>query len=348
MDPDSFACPLPLSDHPRILLGHGGGGRLSAELVQQIFLAEFGQPDPSALGDSTPLQLSGSRIAVSTDSFVVRPLFFPGGSIGDLAVNGTINDLAMSGARPAYLTAGFILEEGLPVDDLRKIVRDMGAACRQAGVAIVAGDTKVVERGHGDGCYINTTGIGLLADDVQIAVHQARPGDLVILSGTLADHGMAIISRREGLEFEAEIFSDTCSLADLVQAMLGVSRKIRVLRDPTRGGIATSLNEIAAASGCGIVIDQARLPLNRPVAAACEFLGLDPLQVANEGKLIAVVAPEDATMVVDRMRRHPAGRQASIIGEVVDDPQQLVVARTPVGTHRVVTMPLGEQLPRIC
>jgi hydrogenase expression/formation protein HypE len=345
---DQTSCPLPLRDYPRVVMGHGGGGRLSAELVEQVFLAAFNSTDLNALGDSTPLLLPGNRIAVSTDSFVVQPLFFPGGCIGDLAVNGTVNDLAMSGATPLYLTVGFILEEGLPIEKLIRIANEMGRAAREAGVKIVAGDTKVVERGHGDGCYINTTGIGSLPIDRNIRVDRARPGDVVLVSGTMGDHGMAVMSVRDGLEFESPLLSDTVALADLVQQMLETCPDIRVLRDPTRGGLATSLNEIAAASQCGIRIDETSVPVNPLVRSACEFFGLDPLQVANEGKLVAIVPAEMADRLLVRMQAHPQAREAAIIGCVVEDQHQWVVARTSLGANRVVPMPLGQQLPRIC
>jgi len=341
-------CPIPLRDYPNIILAHGGGGKLSAELIEHVFTPAFANEHVTLLGDSTTLLLPGQRIAVSTDSFVVQPLFFPGGSIGHLAVNGTVNDLAMCGARPLYLTAGFIIEEGLPIEQLIRIVSDMAEAAKQAGVSIIAGDTKVVERGCGDGCYINTSGIGVLPNDRNIASDQAKPGDVVIISGTVGDHGTAIMSVREGLGFESQIQSDCAPLPDLVQAMLDVSSSIRVLRDPTRGGVAMSLNEIAADSGCGIELDGESIPIQESVRSACEFLGLDPLLVANEGKLIAIVAAIDADRLIDAMREHPLGQDATIIGRVVDDDHHLVVARTPVGTKRIVSIPIGEQLPRIC
>ncbi|HMO16059.1 MAG TPA: hydrogenase expression/formation protein HypE [Pirellulaceae bacterium] len=343
-----FSCPIPIHDHQHIIMGHGGGGTLSAELIEQIFLPRFGNPALYALGDSTVLSLPSSRIAVSTDSFVVRPLFFPGGSIGDLAVNGTVNDLAMSGARPLYLTAGFILEEGLPIDDLVRIVDDMARAARAAGITIVAGDTKVVQRGHGDGCYINTSGIGVVAAGLDLCLDRATVGDVVILSGTIGDHGMAVMSRRDGLEFDAPITSDTACLADLVQTILHACPETHVLRDPTRGGLATSLNEIANASRCGIVIEEQAIPIDSTVRSACDFLGLDPLLVANEGKLVAVVPEGSADAVVTAMRNHPLGSRAALIGRVVADEHNMVVARTSLGGHRIVTMPIGEQLPRIC
>ncbi|MDX1929904.1 MAG: hydrogenase expression/formation protein HypE [Pirellulaceae bacterium] len=348
IDIEDFVCPLPLRDYPHVVMGHGGGGKLSAELIEHVFLPAFNNTSLAALGDSTPLQLPGSRIAVSTDSFVVQPLFFPGGSIGELAVYGTVNDLAMSGAKPLYLTAGFILEEGLPIDSLMRISRDMARAATKAGVKIIAGDTKVVERGHGDGCYINTTGIGVLPAERNISIDRARPGDVVLVSGTMGDHGMAVMSVREGLEFESPIQSDTCSLADLVEVMLAHCPDIRVLRDPTRGGLATSLNEIAGASACGIKIDEHSVPVDPIVRSACEFLGLDPLLVANEGKLVAVVPATDADRLLNVMRSYPVARSAAIIGTVVEDSHKLVVARTSLGSNRVIPMPIGQQLPRIC
>ncbi len=348
IDLDGIACPLPLRDYPHVVMGHGGGGKLSAELIEHVFLNAFGNNSLALLGDSTPLQLPGSRIAVSTDSFVVQPLFFPGGSIGDLAVNGTVNDLAMSGAKPLYLTAGFILEEGLPIEQLLRIATEMARAASKAGVMIVAGDTKVVERGHGDGCYINTTGIGSLPVNRNISVQLVQPGDVVLVSGTMGDHGMAVMSVREGLEFESPIQSDTCSLASLVETMLEQCPNIRALRDPTRGGLATSLNEIANASNCGIRISEECVPIDPVVRSACEFLGLDPLFVANEGKLIAVVPASAADRLLSTMRSHPIARHAAIIGTVIEDPQRLVVAKTPLGSNRVIPMPIGSQLPRIC
>lgn len=344
---ESPSCPVPLRDYPHIVLGHGGGGRLSSELIEQVFLPAFGKAE-GPLGDATALVLPGERIAVSTDSFVVQPLFFPGGSIGDLAVNGTVNDLAMSGARPLYLTASFILEEGLPMEQLIRIAQDMSKAAARAGVSIVAGDTKVVERGHGDGCYITTTGIGSLPMNRVIAVDRARPGDVILVSGTLADHAMAIMSVREGLEFESTIRSDTACLAQLVQELLEVCPDLRTLRDPTRGGLAMTLNEIAASSHCGIEVLESQIPVDDCVRSACEFLGLDPLQAANEGKLVAVVPAADAMRVLETMRANPLGKSAAIIGRVIEDKYGLVVCVTMLGASRIVPVPLGEQLPRIC
>ena len=347
-----FACPLPLRDYPHVVMGHGGGGALSRDLIEHVFLPAFTNPLLDRLGDSTVVdiaaELTDGRLALSTDSYVVRPLFFPGGSIGDLAVNGTVNDLAMSGAKPLYLTAGFIIEEGLPLGDLAEVVRRMAAAATRAGVRIVTGDTKVVERGHGDGVYVNTAGVGVVPSGVSVGAEPLRPGDVVIASGTLGDHGMAIMSVREGLEFEAEIASDTAPLHGLVATMLAACPAIRVLRDPTRGGAATSLNEIATAARVGIELDEPAIPVRPVVAAACEILGLDPLQVANEGKLLAIVPADAADRVLAAMRSHEQGRDAVAIGRVVDRHPKLLVMRTAIGGTRVIPMPLGEQLPRIC
>ena len=348
-----FICPAALRDRPQIVIGHGGGGALSRDLIEHVFLPAFGNPVLERLGDSSVLDVpgllaGGGRLAFSTDSYVVRPLVFPGGSIGDLAVHGTVNDLAMSGAQPLYLSAGFILEEGLPITELVGIVNRMAAAARAAGVDIVTGDTKVVERGHGDGVYINTAGIGVVPPGIDLGPHQIRPGDALLVSGTLGDHGMAIMSVREGLEFEAAIASDTAPLHGLVARMLTACPEIRLLRDPTRGGVATSLNEIADLAKLGLEIDEQAIPVTPVVANACEILGLDPLQVANEGKLLAVVPAEAAEAVLAAMRAHAYGREATILGRVVADHPRLVVVRTAIGGTRVVPMPIGEQLPRIC
>jgi hydrogenase expression/formation protein HypE len=345
---DGLSCPLPLQGYPNVILGHGGGGKLSSELIEHIFLPAFANEYLAGLGDSTVFEVAAGRLAFSTDSYVVQPLFFPGGSIGDLAVNGTVNDLSMSGARPLYLSAGFIIEEGFSIVQLKKIADDLGAAARAAGVAIIAGDTKVVERGHGDGCYINTSGVGVVPAGIHIAPDQARPGDAIIVSGTLGDHGMAIMSVREGLEFEAQIQSDSAPLNQMVAEMLAACPEIHVLRDPTRGGLAASLNEIAAASNCGIVVTEANLPINPTVSAACEILGLDPLLVANEGKLICIVPADSAADVMQAMRANRLGKNAAIIGTVVADHPNLVVAKTSIGASRVISIPIGEQLPRIC
>jgi hydrogenase expression/formation protein HypE len=300
------------------------------------------------LGDAAIFTINGSRLAISTDSYVVRPLFFPGGNIGELAIHGTINDISMRGARPLYLSCGFILEEGLALDQLALIVNSMGAAAREAGVQLITGDTKVVDRGHGDGIYINTTGIGIVAEGLAIGPDQARPGDVVIISGTMGDHGMAIMSVREGLAFESEIVSDTAPLNSLVAEMLKVSAEIHALRDPTRGGVAASLNEIALASNVGIEIEEQKLPVRPAVRSACELLGLDPLFVANEGKLLAIVPASQAENVLAAMRAHPLGAEATVIGRVVDNHPGFLVAKTGIGGSRVVAMAIGEQLPRIC
>jgi hydrogenase expression/formation protein HypE len=347
MNFENWTCPLPLRDYPNIILAHGGGGKLSSELVEHLFLPAFDNPLLGKLGDSSVLSVPPGRLAYSTDSFVVRPLFFPGGSIGELAINGTVNDLAMSGAKPLYLSAGFILEEGLSIDSLGEIVNRMGRAARAAGVQIVTGDTKVVERGHGDGCYINTSGIGIVPDGIQISPSLAQPGDVIIVSGTIGNHGMAIMSVREGLEFDTVIESDCASLAALVADILPIGG-VHVLRDPTRGGVASSLNEIATASNTGMVIDDVHLPIDSDVQAACNLLGMDPLFVANEGKLIAIVSPDKADAILHQMKTHPVAARASIIGRVTADHPGLLVTRTRIGATRVVPMQLGEQLPRIC
>ncbi len=347
-DFNQWICPLPLRDYPQIVMGHGGGGKLSADLIAHLFLPAFANEHLSALADSALRESSGQRLAFTTDSYVVRPLFFPGGSIADLAVNGTVNDLAMLGARPLWLSAGLIIEEGLSIETLGGLIDRMAAAARRAGVQIVTGDTKVVDKGHGDGVYINTSGIGLVAPGVAIAPQRARPGDAILVSGTLGDHGMAVMSVREGLEFETLIESDSAPLADLVAAMLETSPDIHVLRDPTRGGAASALTEIARASGVGMVLDERAIPVAPQVAAACELLGMDPLYVANEGKLIAIVPPEAAEPLIETMRRHPLGVQAAIIGQVVEAHAGTVVARTGIGGTRVVALQTGEQLPRIC
>lgn len=348
---DGWACPVPLRHYPTIVMGHGAGGKLSAELVEHLFLPAFRNSALEGLGDAAQVQIGGSRLAYTTDSFVVQPLFFPGGNIGRLAVNGTVNDLAMSGAQPLFLSVGFILEEGLPIEQLGLIVESMADAARVAGVTLVAGDTKVVDRGHGDGVYINTSGIGLLPPDIEIGPHLAQPGDLVIVSGEIGLHGIAVLSVRAGLEFGAEVQSDCAALNGLVGVILNsdaARRGVRVLRDPTRGGVASTLNEIARASQVGIVLQENKLPVPPAVAAACEMLGMDPLYVANEGKLVAIVAREAADEVLTIMRSHPLGRQATMIGEVTGEHRGLVAARTGLGGTRVVDLLVGEQLPRIC
>ena len=343
-----FVCPLPLRDYPQIVLGHGSGGRLTADLIRHLFVPLFDNPALSALNDQAVLEINGARLAFTTDSFVISPLFFPGGDIGSLAVHGTINDLAVSGALPLYLSAGFILEEGLLMDDLGRIVTSMADACRAAGVQLVTGDTKVVNKGKGDGVFINTAGIGLVPPGVHIAADRARPGDVILVSGTIGDHGMAIMSVREGLSFETALVSDSAPLHTLVAVMLEVTPDIHCLRDATRGGVAAVLNELAGQSRVGFAIEEAAIPVQPAVMAACEMLGIDPLYVANEGKLVAIVPREHADALLEAMRCHPLGAQAAIIGEVVAEHPGLVVARTAIGGRRVVDLPLGEILPRIC
>ncbi|MCX7627625.1 MAG: hydrogenase expression/formation protein HypE [Methylophilaceae bacterium] len=334
--------------HGRIDMSHGGGGRAMAQLIEQLFMAELDNPYLAQGSDGALLPEVAGRLVVATDSHVVSPLFFPGGDIGCLAVHGTLNDVAMMGARPLYLTAAFILEEGFPLSDLQRIVSSMARASRETGVPVVAGDTKVVERGKGDGVFISTTGVGVVAEGVTLSGHTARPGDKILLSGTIGDHGMAILSQREGLSFDAPIVSDTAALHELVATMLGTGAQIRVLRDPTRGGLATALNEIASQSGVGMLLEEAAIPVSAAVSAACEFLGLDPLYVANEGKLIAICAAGHADRLLDAMRAHPLGQAAAIIGEVVEDDHAFVQMKTRLGGYRMVDWLAGEQLPRIC
>jgi hydrogenase expression/formation protein HypE len=345
---EGFICPLPLRDYPQIVLGHGSGGRLSNDLIQHLFVPLFNNPALAGLNDQAVLEFNGMRLAFTTDSFVVHPLFFPGGNIGSLAVHGTINDLAMSGATPLFLSAGFILEEGLSMNELGVIATSMAEACRAANVQLVTGDTKVVNKGKGDGVFINTAGIGLVPPGVEISANRARPGDQVIISGTIGDHGMAIMSVREGLTFETELVSDSAALHTLVSAMLQITPGIHCLRDATRGGVAAVLNELAEQSQVGFELDETAIPVRPAVMAACEMLGMDPLYVANEGKLVAVVPAEHAETILEAMRQHPLGHDAAIIGNVVEDHPGMVVARTAIGGRRVVNMPLGELLPRIC
>lgn len=339
---------MPLRDYPTIVVGHGGGGALGNELVEHLFRPAFSNDTLNGMTDSAVVTLPGNRIALSTDSFVVRPLFFPGGSIGSLAVNGTVNDLAMSGATPLYLTAGFILEEGFAMEALGRLVTEMAEAARAANVRIITGDTKVVERGHGDGCYINTAGIGVVPVGRDIHPRRAQPGDVILVSGTIGDHGMAIMSVREGLEFDTTIVSDCAPLHDLVARILDAAPDVHVLRDPTRGGLASSLNEIAQQAGIGMLLQERDLPVRPQVQAACEILGMDPVYVANEGKLVAIVPPSQAAAALAAMRAHPLGIDAAIIGHVTDRHPGLLVAQTAIGASRVIAMQLGEQLPRIC
>jgi len=348
---DGWICPLPLKNYPTIVMGHGAGGKMMNDLIQHLFASEFNNDLLAQSGDSTALDslpLNGGRLAFSTDSFVVSPLFFPGGDIGELAVNGTVNDLAMSGAKPLFLSAGFILEEGLEMETLGRISASMANACKKAGVQIAAGDTKVVDKGHGDGVYINTTGIGVIPAGVNIAPQNARPGDAILVSGTLGDHGIAIMSVREGLGFESQIRSDTAPLNGLVAEMLDVTKEIHCLRDATRGGLSAVLNELAAASGVGIEFEEGKVPVHPAVNAACEMLGLDPFYIANEGKLVAFVPETQADKVLSVMKQNEFGKDAAIIGHVTEEHPGRVVAKTAIGSTRVVDLPAGELLPRIC
>ncbi|HYW46066.1 MAG TPA: hydrogenase expression/formation protein HypE [Bryobacteraceae bacterium] len=345
--PFALSCPVPLTHHKTIVMGHGSGGRLTAQLVRDLFLPAFDNPLLRKLDDQAVMEIGSARIAFTTDSFVVTPLFFPGGNIGELAVNGTVNDLAMSGATPLFLSAAFILEEGYEIEELSQVVASMSSAAAAAGVAIVTGDTKVVNRRSADKLFITTAGIGVVPAGVSISASNARPGDVIILSGTIGDHGMAVLSRREGLELEGEILSDTQPLHALVAAMLRAG-EAHALRDPTRGGLGTSLCEIAAQSGIGVEIDSRSIPVHEEVKGACELLGLDPLFVANEGKLVAFVPPGCAEAVLEAMRATPEGRGAVIIGHAVEAHPGLVLLRTEIGGTRVLDLPFHEQLPRIC
>ena len=354
VDFTQLTCPVPLANYEQVLLGHGSGGQLTADLIQRLFLPGLGHSGPPALEDQATLNLGGGngvkapRIAFTTDSFVVRPPFFPGGDIGRLAVHGTVNDLAVGGATPLFLAAAFILEEGLPMDDLRRIVASMRAACEEAGVSLVTGDTKVVDRGKGDRIFITTSGIGLVPEGRNLSVRNARPGDRVLVSGTVGDHGIAIMSVREGIEFETVLESDSAALHDLTRVMLAECPAIRWMRDPTRGGLSSTLNELAEGSRVGVELSEAAIPLRAEVHAACAILGLDPLYVASEGKLVAVVPPEHAERVLETMRGHALGRDAALIGTIVADHPGMVVLRSMIGGERVVSMLNGEQLPRIC
>jgi hydrogenase expression/formation protein HypE len=343
-----ITCPAPLPTRDTILLGHGSGGKLSAELLRDIFLPAFQNAELSRLNDQATVSVGGTRIAVTTDSFVVKPLFFPGGDIGSLAVHGTVNDLAMGGARPLFITVAFIIEEGLSVDVLRRVVNSLQQAAADADVQVITGDTKVVEKGKGDGLFINTTGIGLVPDGLELSADRARPGDKVLLSGSVGEHGIAILAQREGLEFESTIESDSAALHTLTAEILRASSEIRCMRDPTRGGLSSALNEIAAQSNVGIELEESAIQVREEVKGACEMLGLDPLYVANEGKLIAIVGANVAENVLAAMRAHPLGRQSQVIGKVTAKNTGLVTMRTPLGTTRIVDMLAGDQLPRIC
>ncbi len=347
-DVSTYSCPIPISDYKNVLLAHGGGGKLTQQLIQGLFRRQFQSEFLEPLHDGAIIPFAGSRLAFSTDSYVVNPIFFPGGDIGELAVNGTVNDLAMCGAKPLFLSTAFVIEEGLPMEDLWRIVVSMEKAAQRAGVELVTGDTKVVDRGKGDKIFVNTTGIGVVHEGVRIHPNRAMVGDQVILNGPVGQHGIAIMSVREGLEFETTIESDTAPLNGLVDRMLESCADIHVMRDATRGGVATVLNEIAESAHQGIFIKEDKITVRDGVAGACEILGLDPLYVANEGKFVTVVPPAYADSVLSVMRSHECGREATIIGEVVADHPGSVVMKSRIGGTRVVDMLSGEQLPRIC
>jgi hydrogenase expression/formation protein HypE len=349
IDPEARNCALPIPEDQRVILGHGSGGQLSAALMREV-LAPALAPASSGgvLNDAAVIEVAGERLAFTTDSFVVSPIRFPGGDIGELAVNGTVNDLAMMGAQPLALSLAYVIEEGLPLEELRAITASAAAAAARAGARIVTGDTKVVGRGNADRLFVNTSGIGVVRPDARPSADRARPGDVVIVSGPIGLHGVAIMSVREGLEFEVEIASDTQALNGLVAAMLDVAPDIHVLRDPTRGGLSSSLNEIAQASAVGMVLDEPAIPIPGPVRAACEFLGLDPMHVANEGKLVAIVPADTVDAVLAAMRATTEGAEAAVIGQVVGEHPGMVTIRTMVGSERIVDMLVGEQLPRIC
>jgi hydrogenase expression/formation protein HypE len=349
IDIQGAVCPIPLQQKDTIVMGHGSGGKMMHDLISSVFASAFDNPVLSAGNDAGLVNpQSGKALAVSTDAHVVTPLFFPGGDIGKLAVCGTVNDVAMLGAKPEFLTAGFILEEGLSVGTLQKVVASMAEAAKEAGIYIVAGDTKVVEKGKADGLYITTAGIGSIIPETQIGGQYAKPGDKVIVSGTLGDHGIAVLSARGELGFEADLTSDVAPLNAMIEEIVSASQNVHVLRDPTRGGLATSLNEIAKQSGVGITLDETRIPLRPVVKSACEMLGFDPLYVANEGKLIVIVAPEDADTVLETIHQNTYGADAAVIGEVSEEPAGRVLMKTVIGTHRVVDILAGEMLPRIC
>jgi len=347
-DPFNLTCPVPIGRYATVLLAHGGGGRLMQQLIEQVFAPAFSNPALDARHDAAIVLAGPVRLAMTTDSYVVKPLFFPGGDIGSLAVNGTVNDLAMAGARPLALSAGFILEEGLPIDALTRIVESMRQAAAQVGVHVVTGDTKVVDRGKGDGVFINTAGIGIVEHQLTIGPAAVRPGDAILLSGDIGRHGIAIMASREGLQFETTIESDCAPLVAPVLDLIAAGIDVHCLRDLTRGGLASALNEIASSRGCSIAIDERAVTVRENVQGACELLGFDPLYVANEGRFVAFVPREQAARAVDALRRHDVSSGAIVIGEVGEDPSKLVTMKTRIGASRVVDMLSGEQLPRIC
>lgn len=341
-------CPIPISEYEHILLAHGGGGKLTQHLIDKLFYPQLGNEILSRNHDGAFLTMESTKLAFTTDSFVVDPIFFPGGNIGDLAVNGTVNDLLCCGAVPKYISLALILEEGLRMEELWEIIRSVRKAADKAGVQVVTGDTKVVGKGKGDRIFINTSGIGEVIEGTSIGPEQCTPGDVIILNGTIADHGIAILSKREGLTFETDIESDTASLNGMVLEVLQQYKSVHVLRDPTRGGLASALNEISQASRSGIILEEEAIGVNESVRGACEILGFDPLYIANEGKMLMILPQEDAAGVLDILRSHPEGKEASIIGQVTDQDPGIVRLRTTIGSTRIVDMITGEQLPRIC
>jgi hydrogenase expression/formation protein HypE len=341
-------CPIPIADAREILMGHGSGGKLTARLIEQLIVPALKNPHLEPLEDQATVPVGGARVAFTTDSYVVTPLFFPGGDIGELAVNGTVNDLAMGGARPLFLSLAFILEEGLPLADLERVLASIRRAADRAGVLIVTGDTKVVNRGKGDQLFVNTAGIGLPLPGPGLSPARVVAGDAILLSGTVGDHGVAILSQREGLAFGGEARSDTAPLNGLVEAVLEACPEVHAMRDPTRGGLAATLVEIASRRGVGVEVDERAVPVQDAVRGACEILGLDPLHVANEGKLVAFVPEDGAARALEAMRAHPLGRDAARIGRVSAEHGGLVVLRTPIGGERILDLPFGESLPRIC
>ncbi|MFA5261956.1 MAG: hydrogenase expression/formation protein HypE [Candidatus Omnitrophota bacterium] len=345
----SPGCPLPLKNYQHVLLAHGGGGQLMHEMISEVFHAAFRNPILDTRHDSAVLASPGQRLAFTTDSYVVHPLFFPGGDIGSLAVYGTVNDLAMSGARPLFISTGFIIEEGLPMETLVRIVRSMSAAAQKANVQIVTGDTKVVDRGKGDGVYINTAGIGVLEHDSVIGPLSIQPGDLILVNGDIGRHGMAVMATREGLEYESEITSDSAPLAALVQKLMRAGIPLHCLRDVTRGGLSTTLNELAQAAGLNFLIGEDKVPVQADVRGACEILGFDPLYVACEGRMVLFIPESHRSQALALLRDDPEGKQAAVIGQVRGpDPRGLVCSLSPIGVERILDMLSGEQLPRIC
>jgi hydrogenase expression/formation protein HypE len=343
-----LACPIPISEYEKILLAHGGGGTLSHQLIQKMFFSQLDNPLLNTGHDGAIFKITGSKMAFSTDSYVVRPIFFPGGDIGELAVNGTVNDLAMCGAKPLYLSLGFIIEEGLPMEDLWKIVQSISQTAKECGVEVVTGDTKVVDRGKGDKIFINTSGVGVVYDGVDVSPQRIQAGDKILLSGKIAEHGIAILSAREEFDFETDVKSDTVPLNGLVESIINICPEIHVMRDPTRGGVSSALNEIAESANLGIYIEEDTIPIADPIKAICEILGLDPLYIANEGKLLAIVPENKAAIVLKTMQEHQYGKDSRIIGEVTSDNPGKVIMKTSIGSHRIVDMLSGEQLPRIC